>query len=94
MIDTSPDSLPANDQDIPTRAHRSSWGIVIDGCLLVLLAAVLVFHAKAEETGFISARARAGLGVGVDLGRDPGHHKSGDCWDTDKTVIVGPPQKY
>jgi len=68
MIDTSPESLPATELDVPTRVHRSSWGIVIDGCLLVLLAAVLVFHAKAEETGFISFIGILSIIGGVLLG--------------------------
>ena len=68
MIDTSPESLPATELDVPTRVHRSSWGIVIDGCLLVLLAAVLVFHAKEGETGFIAFIGILSIAGGVLLG--------------------------
>ncbi len=68
MIDTSPDLLPTNDQDVPTRAHRSSWGVVIDGCLLILLAGVLVFHARDGESMFISFIGILSILGGVILG--------------------------
>ncbi len=68
MTDTSPDALPANELDVPTRAHRSSWGIVIDGCLLILLAAILVFNARDGERMFISFVGIMSILGGVILG--------------------------
>ena len=38
---------------IPERAHRTSWNIVIDGILLVLLAAVVILSPEKTETTFI-----------------------------------------
>ncbi len=68
MIDTSPDSLPTTDHDASTRVHRSSWGIVIDGCLLILLAAVLVFRSRTDDGSFISFIGILSILGGVLLG--------------------------
>ena len=38
---------------VPTRAHRTSWNIVVDGILLVLLAAVVILNPEKTEKAFI-----------------------------------------
>ncbi|MDG2083294.1 MAG: DUF308 domain-containing protein [Candidatus Actinomarina sp.] len=40
-------------ESVPTRAHRTSWNIVVDGILLVLLAAVVILNPEKTETAFI-----------------------------------------
>lgn len=54
--------------DAQTRVHRSSWAFLIDGILLVLLAAVLVIRPENGETWFIRLLGILSLGGGALLG--------------------------
>jgi uncharacterized membrane protein HdeD (DUF308 family) len=54
MTDTTATSTTDPNRDsTPERAHRTSWNIVLDGLLLVLLAAVVILTPEKTETTFI-----------------------------------------
>jgi uncharacterized membrane protein HdeD (DUF308 family) len=54
-MNTMPETPASNTQkeSVPARAHRTSWNIVVDGILLVLLAAVVILSPEKTEKAFI-----------------------------------------